>query len=181
MAAWDRLPEETSPAFDAFDQYLAMGPGRSLAKLAKAMDRPEGYKRHLQDWSAKYSWVERTLAYDEAQIAKRRNLREQQLDVVRQMFVDEAGDVADYAIRVAKGEATMLPGVPKVIELSLGLAGLVVPSKVESTGAGGGPIQHDLSPAMRAFFGAMTDEQLGAAAEALEGQVGSDAPDDSDA
>jgi hypothetical protein len=65
--AWDRLPEETDPAFRAFRCYLLLGGERSTARVAREL----GKSKTLMDrWSSKHRWVARAQAFD-AEAAKR--------------------------------------------------------------------------------------------------------------
>ena len=48
-------------AYDAFREYLRMGPGRKLVTLAKQTGRSE---RMLQKWSSDHNWVQRSTDYD---------------------------------------------------------------------------------------------------------------------
>lgn len=61
---WERLPGESSKAYQAFCEYRDMGADRSIRKLAQARGKPTSTK-WLSHWSAKYSWVERAKAYDD--------------------------------------------------------------------------------------------------------------------
>lgn len=63
---WDRLPDETAPAFEAFRTYLELGPKRSTAKAAQDLGKS---KRTLDGWSSKHQWVRRTAEYD-AELAR---------------------------------------------------------------------------------------------------------------
>lgn len=63
MPAWERLEGESSLAYDAFCNYRDLGPERSLEKASKILGKSSGT---LAVWSAKYAWVARALAYDDA-------------------------------------------------------------------------------------------------------------------
>jgi hypothetical protein len=98
--SWEQLPDESALAYEAFCIYRDMGPTRSLAKAAQAMERPPGYKQQLGEWSAKYEWQSRCRDYDRymqkvAQLAKEEAIRQmtnrQARDAVRiQEMVMEA-------------------------------------------------------------------------------------------
>jgi hypothetical protein len=60
--AWDRLPQESAPAFDAFRAFLEMGPARSCRKLGKDRKRQ---RSQILDWSRKYDWQNRARAWDD--------------------------------------------------------------------------------------------------------------------
>jgi hypothetical protein len=61
MNPWDRLPTETSKAFEAFSAYCEMGPERSLTALAQKLHKT---RTHFGLWSRRHSWVERATLYD---------------------------------------------------------------------------------------------------------------------
>lgn len=61
---WDRQPEESGRAFQAFAAYRDLGPERTLDKAAAA------YGRHvslMRRWSARYGWRVRAAAWDDEQ------------------------------------------------------------------------------------------------------------------
>ena len=62
--SWEQCPSESAKAHDAFCVYRDMGPTRSLAKAAQAMNHPPGYKQTLGEWSTKYEWQSRCFDYD---------------------------------------------------------------------------------------------------------------------
>lgn len=61
MNPWDRLPKESTPAYEAARTYFEMGPERTQeavgTKLAKS-------RQLLSRWAAAHSWVERASLYD---------------------------------------------------------------------------------------------------------------------
>ena len=65
-----RQSGETKKAVIACNDYLRMGPGRSLAKLRRRYAEDTSkyaitvHLRTLQGWSAKYGWVKRAEEYD---------------------------------------------------------------------------------------------------------------------
>lgn len=73
---WERLPEETPKAWRAFCVFRDLGPTRTLARAAQALGLRPASVRRLEEWSSRYRWVERALAYDEWLDAQRRAERE---------------------------------------------------------------------------------------------------------
>lgn len=59
--AWLRRTEETNPAYEAFREYLNMGPSRSCVKVAESLGKST---QLITGWSAKHDWVERVTAFD---------------------------------------------------------------------------------------------------------------------
>lgn len=74
--AWDRLPDESDPAYRAFREYLLMGAERSTAKVARGLGKS---KTLIDRWSSRNRWVARAQAFD-AEAAKR--VDEATLDVL---------------------------------------------------------------------------------------------------
>ena len=63
MAAlpWERLANESSPAWEAFVKYRDLGSSRSNAAVGQAL----GKSKCLMDgWSSKHNWVNRCAAFD---------------------------------------------------------------------------------------------------------------------
>ena len=60
--AWERRPNESTPAFAAFCAFLPMGSGRSYRKLAKKMGKQNS---QISEWGGKYDWGARALAWDD--------------------------------------------------------------------------------------------------------------------
>lgn len=64
--AWDKLPEETSKAFAAFQVYIGLSPfgtpRRTAASVREILNMKLGGS--VERWMMKYAWVERAAAYD---------------------------------------------------------------------------------------------------------------------
>ncbi len=58
---WNRLPQETAPAFEAFGVYRDMASGRSLANVGRDLEK---HKTLIERWSSRWGWVERAAAWD---------------------------------------------------------------------------------------------------------------------
>ena len=61
---WERQPEETPKAFEAFCVYRDLGAERSIAKAGKQLGKN---RVTLEGWSSKYEWVKRCAAWDAEQ------------------------------------------------------------------------------------------------------------------
>ena len=57
---WERQPEESLKAFEAFTTYRDWGPNRSNAKVAQQLGKS---KTQIDRWSSKWSWVVRVQAW----------------------------------------------------------------------------------------------------------------------
>lgn len=71
---------ETMHAKKALQDYLLMGPDRSLAKLAAQMGKPPSYKRTLETWSSAFNWVEQARQYDQELLDKERKRHQQDVE-----------------------------------------------------------------------------------------------------
>lgn len=66
-AEWDRLPDESEPAFKAFCAYRDMGPDRVALEAYRTYcgrTTPVHLPRHWQEWMPRHRWRTRCLAYD---------------------------------------------------------------------------------------------------------------------
>lgn len=63
MAAkpWDRRPDESGKAFEAFSVYIQLGTTRTLDAVAKQLKKSATI---MGRWSSAYSWVSRAADYD---------------------------------------------------------------------------------------------------------------------
>lgn len=59
---WERRPEESTKAFEAFCIYRDMGRERSLSKVAEKLQKSETL---MGRWSRTYDWVERAADWDD--------------------------------------------------------------------------------------------------------------------
>ena len=82
---WERQPEETPKAFEAFCVYRDLGPERSIAKAGKRLGKN---RVTLEQWSSKFDWVKRTAAWDAEQD---RIARQEQIKAIKAMRNRHAG------------------------------------------------------------------------------------------
>jgi hypothetical protein len=61
---FDRDPDESTKAFEAWTIYRDLGAQRSLQKTAEMYYGSTANVRQLQRWSSRFSWVERSRAFD---------------------------------------------------------------------------------------------------------------------
>lgn len=59
---WERLPEESTEAFEAFKEYRDMGAERSLAKVGQSLGKSTAL---MERWSSTHDWVKRVTAWDD--------------------------------------------------------------------------------------------------------------------
>jgi hypothetical protein len=57
---FEQQPRESAKAFAAFSLYLSLGPERSMAEVAKKLQKSEGL---IARWSRKFDWASRVQAH----------------------------------------------------------------------------------------------------------------------
>lgn len=77
---WDRQPDETAKAFEAFCVYRDLGPGRSIPQVGQKLGKSEGT---LEPWSSKYEWVKRATAWDAEQDRRAREAQIKEIVAMR--------------------------------------------------------------------------------------------------
>lgn len=88
---WERQPEESDAAFEAFQSYRDMGLSRSLSKVGGKLGKSETL---MSRWSSDHNWVERARAWDAEQdriiraeqIEDIRNMRQRHADLAMEML-----------------------------------------------------------------------------------------------
>ena len=105
--AWDKQPEETGRAYNAFLAYRNMGVLRSLQKAAgifynvENISENSGKVRGFYKWSSKYNWVARCEAYD---IEQGNLFQIEQREAIREMNIRQAS----YGLTMQKKGITRL-------------------------------------------------------------------------
>lgn len=92
---WERQPNETSRAYEAFCVYRDMGPGRSINKTGRSLSKN---RTTISEWSVKYEWVRRTAEWDaeqdriarQAQIDEIKKMRKRHADIANAMLIKAA-------------------------------------------------------------------------------------------
>lgn len=83
---WERRPNESVRAYQAFEAYRSLGPNRSIDRAwrhARGIpDSPQRAPRRWQVWSRRWEWVARVAAWDAEEARKR---REAEVDAIRAM------------------------------------------------------------------------------------------------
>lgn len=104
MNAWDRQPDETPKAYAALWAYLGMGAARSLVKLRQNRDATGvgASPSTLDQWSARYQWVERARAYDDHMAAIEQQAREQALAAEAAKWAERQAEAREHDWTVAE-------------------------------------------------------------------------------
>jgi len=130
---WEKQPEETSKAFEAFRLYRDYGAGRSLRKVAeKHFEGSAGKLGWIETWSSKYGWVARCEAWDAHQDDIRRQAREDAIRSAEKELADELLDLVRTQIGLAKGADGSRVQLDALVDL-LDRAGLKPIEKTETT------------------------------------------------
>ena len=143
---WNMRPDETAKAYQAFEVYRDMGPGRSLERVAGSDNPVTSGLPVLRNWSARYGWVARAHAFDQAAADKAAVMALEDAATVRSRQAQHAKAIQ---LRAMQKIAAMDPG-----DMSMGEAtrawqvgaeaerkALGIPEKVEVTGDDGGPLR----------------------------------------
>ena len=142
---WQRWPDETDTAYHRFSIYLKLGQKRSLEKVRQELGKTTAYKRQLELWSSKYSWVDRCRAYDEHLVLKSLKNKEQILDrgmarLLNMMdkALDELESILDSSdvIPVGQNQTQIITQKLKGIDIVLNRIGLVEQKEVPDTSGG---------------------------------------------
>ena len=97
---WDRRPEETTKAYEAFCTYRDMGPSRSLAKVAEKLSKSE---QIMKRWSSANDWVKRAAKWDDEQDRIEREIaQKEQAKAIRDMRKRHADLATAMLIKSAK-------------------------------------------------------------------------------
>ncbi len=98
---WERLPNESSKAYQAFCIYRDLGVMRSIRKVAQNRGKPKSIT-WLNNWSVKYNWVERVKAYDDYMEQEKRKAQEQAILEMVDRHSNEAIGLQQIALKRLK-------------------------------------------------------------------------------
>lgn len=140
--AWERQPEETAKAYEAFSIYRDMGAERSLAKVGQQLGKS---KKQMEKWSKKYSWVDRVETWDieqdrQIRIALTKDIgamRKRHADMAKAMLIKAAKALAkipDNEIKAAD-ISRMVDVATKLERISKGDVGEVIEERDGGTAA----------------------------------------------
>lgn len=103
---WDRLPNETELAFEAFKIYRQMGYSRDATKTAIRIYGAtwESNIRFVEQWIETHEWEKRTILYDQFVRKHKDDIIEEQADRARMKFAEALPDIADTTIQIASGK-----------------------------------------------------------------------------
>ena len=131
---WEQLPEESDLAYQRFSVYLQLGPDRSIRKVGEKLGKGRGYEKHLERWSSRYNWVQRSGDYDRYLIAKALKYKEEILDrgmarllSMMDKALDELEGVLDMdnVLLIGEGGTSVVAQKLKAIDSVLNRIGLM--------------------------------------------------------
>lgn len=170
---------ETNKAAAAFDEYCELGPGRSLAKLAKKLDKNVG---QLERWSSQFQWVLRAREYDREQAAERRHAQEEAVARMNEEHALLGQTQAQHAVKLIEDliiEQRFTPAAAvQLLKISVDLERVARGASTEQialTGKDGGAIEYHDST------NDLTDDDLAmiiAGAQLLAQKRNANPPDD---
>lgn len=165
---------ETPQAAKAYDDYWAMGDGRSLSKLAERYrNATEGVPTHqesrLHIWSQQHGWQARVRAKQDEQAAAADERRQQLIAGVEQQLLNDGIELQALIMGLTRNQAgvgRLSQALAPLLAQARGMAmrGLRQPetiNRTEQTGADGGAMKvqqaHDVSFDFDAFAAAFAD------------------------
>jgi hypothetical protein len=154
--------KESAKAKKACEQYLLMGPDRSLAKLVVQLGHPPGYERTLKEWSTCHGWQDRCKEYDQEQAsARRREIEEARREMDKEhalwgkeqalkamAIIEEINAVNKFTSQAA---VQLFKYATDLQRIAMGSA----TEQIAVTGKDGGPIETDVI--VETFWGRGTD------------------------
>lgn len=148
---WERAPQESAKAFQAFALYRDMGPDRTQRRVADQLRKSTSL---IERWASAWAWRDRVGAYDAYLDRKMRLETERRLEEARAEMVSRHAQIATAALhkvtqRIIGDPANGVPAVPvddltlpelarvfevfhKAERVSRGVAGDVVQSQVSN-------------------------------------------------
>jgi hypothetical protein len=157
---WERLEDESNPAWEAFMHYRDLGLGRSLARVASALGKSTTL---IERWSARDGWIARCEAWDREQ-DRLWHLQQQQS---RKEMSDRHVKVARaFMGKVVKRLNDLKPEELSPKDLSTWLE---TAAKVERL-ALGEPTRHEISGNISIEHG-LSDEERHARLEAIQQEI----------
>lgn len=100
---WERQPEETEKAYEAFLVYKNLGPGRTFTAVSRRLQKSGTL---IQRWKNRYNWEQRAAAFD------RENERKEQLSIQKaraQMIKNHIGIARSLQGKAIKALEAMDP------------------------------------------------------------------------
>ena len=173
-APYERKPNESAKAFEAFTTYANLGPQRSLAAVGEALGKSEGL---IERWSRRYDWGHRVRAHDARLAAVKREAEEAQVRAENAVWAERTREVratewtiSQDCVRVVlealkrflenARRGSTLGDIARLAEVASKLSRLATgmpTDRTEVTGQDGGPIQLEVSTALTKIYGELIE------------------------
>lgn len=103
---WDKLPQESDAAHEAFTVYRQMGFSRDVEKVALCLyaDAWESNLHFVEDWFKRFGWEHRAAKWDAYQDEYHDKIKDRARKDVEMRFVEALPDVAETQIEIALGK-----------------------------------------------------------------------------
>jgi len=129
LLPWHQRHEESEKSFEAFVEYLKLGPNRSLRKLhaeAGTAGIIAVSRSTLENWCAAHQWVTRATAWDRHELAARIDERIFVRERVRGRVLQRANRLVDKLCDIALGTGKVKADAAQVKALlgALAIAGI---------------------------------------------------------
>lgn len=138
--AWYKLPSETAKAWGAFQAFLALGPMRTHAKLARLRTTATPGVSSEKVWAVKHDWEHRAAAYDHEIIAQaiKHEAKARKANLAK--IHSEAQRSIETLIEIRDDPEAPPQTRVQAADRILQLAGYVPPKRVEVTRYDGGKL-----------------------------------------
>ena len=158
---WDRRPEETPPAWQAFQMYRDLGLDRSQAEVGKQVGKNLNL---MSRWSARHEWVTRAASWDN-------HLDEQRQQAAEEAMIEMGRRHADIGAAALNLVAQRLVGddVGKIKQID---ANTLTPQDIARFAATFAPLERE------ALGGSATSEYAEVAAHETETLIDMDDADE---
>jgi len=103
MLAWEKQPEESSRAYEAFSAYRDLGAARSLVKVGQLLGKSVGL---MERWSVQHSWVDRVEALEARDEMLRREAIEEHLSAGAEDRAKREAALLDRGLAVRESAMT---------------------------------------------------------------------------
>lgn len=169
---WERLDDESNPAWEAFVIYRDLGLFRSLTKAAREVGKDTSL---LKGWSRRHSWVARCRAWDAEMdkidraevVAARRQMRERHVELAKDIQERVAGVLDDLPpeamVKVLADPANLIRWVDvatKVERAALDFDSAASPGDGRGGHGGGRAAASGNVPLTADDFEQLTDEEI---------------------
>jgi hypothetical protein len=149
---WERQPDESEKAYMAFECYLNLPRGHRSVRKAyiayqkqlKGQDMPEdvGIPGYFGTWSPEHDWLNRAVEFDSWQAKLIHKQAAIKIAEARLEYLDHLPELVETHLGAAFGLYEEVSATQwKALKDALDRAGLVLPDKLELTGAEGGPLE----------------------------------------